>query len=389
MGYISEGRMPIQYEGKEHFYYQNRLRKRRRKIESIQFEDLIDAYHKLDDKNEDQEPEYMVEEKLKQILNDIRNGDYGPSKVRKVKIPKSSGGTRELNIPSVLDRVVAKAVLARLTPVVDPKFDCRSHGGRPDRGIQSAIAEAYKAIEAGMHNVLAADIKDAFPNTPTEAAISILEKQSGQHPCMELAKVCIRGHKGAKRKIGVDQGNPLSPICFNAYMGEWVDSQVPRDADIRYVRYLDNLYLFGKDLMKLISLMADVNQVLTDKGFVLKTDPCLDLKTEKLSILGYQIGFDGSKIEITGDEDSFKELALSLEGAYEKPNSHKLGKPIVDSWISSQALRTSWDLKDTHKVNELLDYYGFQYKVNHEEVIKELQDQRISWVQKYNLNNNQ
>jgi len=83
----------------------------------------------------------------------------------------------------------------------------------------------------------------------------------------------------------------------------------------------------------------------------------------------------------------FNNLSESLIRAYDRPNSHKLGKPIVSSWLASQALRTSWDLEDTNKVNELLDYHGLQYRINHENVIKDLQDHRNLWVKKY-LNHN-
>ena len=387
MSYSSGNRMPKTYEGKEYYYSQTKIAKKDRKTDSIKLEDLMDAYRKTDDEFEPQEPEYIAKERLIDVLGDIRNGTYKPDKPRIQEKPKSSGGTRTLTIPHILDRVVGKTVLAKLTPIVDPKFDPRSHGGRPGKGIQSAIAEAYEAIEGGMHYVLAVDIKDAFPNTPTESALAVLERLSEQHPCMGLAKVCIRGHIGAKRKVGLDQGHPLSPIAFNAFMGEWVDSLVPLDADIRYIRYLDNIYLFGNGPKKLNTIMESVQTGLTAKGFILKTDPCRELNSEKLPILGYQIGLNGSRIEITGDEAWVNDLAESLIRAYEKPNSHKLGKPIVDSWLKSQALRTSWNLEDTQKVNELLEYYGFQYKVNHEDAIKDLQDKKLSWIQKYNLHN--
>lgn len=384
MAYKSGNRMPCSYEGKDFYKANARIRKKLRKTDSIQLEDLIDAFHRSKaDEFGYLDHGYGTEEVLISVLRRIRSGTYKPSKPRIVQIPKAKGGFRTLSIPSLVDRVVSKAVLAKLTPVVDSKFDPRSHGGRPELGIQSAIAEAYKAIEGGKHYVLAADIKDAFPNTPTEDAITILERLSENHDCMELAKVCIRGHFGGKRKQGLDQGNPLSPIFFNAYIGEWADSQVAIADDIRYVRYLDNLYLFGKDPSRLVSIMENIKAGLANKGLILKTDPCLDLNCEKLSILGYQIELDGSKILILGDEDNLSE---SLIRAYDRPNSHKLGKPIVSSWLASQALRTSWDLEDTNKVNELLDYHGLQYRINHENVSKDLQDHRNLWVKKY-LNN--
>ena len=387
MAYKSGNRMPCFYEGKDYYMAQSRIRKKLRKTDSIKLEDLIDSYHK----SKDDEFDYLdhanfTEESLKFVLRDIRNGTYKPCKPRIVQIPKSKGGFRTLSVPPLIDRVVSKAVLAKISPIVDAKFDPRNHGGRPELGIHSTIAEAYKAIEAGMRFIVSGDIKDAYPSVPTEDAITILERLSENHKCLELAKVCIRGHFGHKKKLGLDQGNPLSSICFNSYMHEWLDGLIPLNDDIRYVRYLDNVYLFGKDPDKLMRIMEKAKEVLANKGLVLKSDPCIDLICEKLSILGYQIGLNSSKIVILGDKDMSSALSESLIRAYDRPNSHKLGKPIVSSWLASQALRSSLDPSDTNKVNELLEYHGFQDRINHEVVIKDLQHHRCLWAQKY-LNN--
>ncbi len=75
---------------------------------------------------EDLEP-YEARELLRTVNRAIHKDTYRvqPDLVR--QIPKASGhGTRTLRIPTVVDRVVQRAVVQTIQPLLDPGFDNRS-----------------------------------------------------------------------------------------------------------------------------------------------------------------------------------------------------------------------------------------------------------------------
>ena len=68
---------------------------------------------------------------LYRIWNRMTSGSYVPPAVKAVTIPKRSGGTRMLGIPTISDRISQTVVKMYLEPSLEPFFHEDSYGYRP------------------------------------------------------------------------------------------------------------------------------------------------------------------------------------------------------------------------------------------------------------------
>jgi len=201
---------------------------------------------------------------LPKLTKELLRGTYHPGNIRRVWIPKGGGGQRGLGIPNVVDRVVAEAVRLLLEPLYEPTFHDQSHGFRPGRSCQTAIAQAKSIMEEGYEWVVDLDLEKFFDRVNHQRLMARLAERVKDRRLLVLigrmlkAGVVMPDGVVVSNDEGVPQGGPLSPLLSNVVLDE-LDTELARRGH-RFVRYADDCNIYVRSERAGKRVMASVKE---------------------------------------------------------------------------------------------------------------------------------
>jgi RNA-directed DNA polymerase len=202
----------------------------------------------IDGKKTTELADYFREHKTS-IIQSIREENYATQAILGVEIPKGQGKTRLLGIPTVTERLLQQAVAQVMMPKYENEFSVHSYGFRPNKNARQAVGKALEHIHEGYTFIVDIDLKTFFDEVDHCLLLNLLYQKVKCPMTLGLIRKWLRvpiqiNGKLQKRRKGVPQGSPLSPLLSNILLNE-LDKELTR-RKLRFVRYADDFSIYTK-----------------------------------------------------------------------------------------------------------------------------------------------
>lgn len=292
--------------------------------------------------------EYLYKNREK-IINQVRSQKYIPQPIRGKEIPKGNGKSRTLGIPTVVDRMLQQAVLRVIMPRYEYMFSTYSYGFRPKRNTHQAVSKSLEYINSGYQNIVEIDLKGFFDEVDHVILLQILYRKIKCKATMTIIRRWLRAPiqlngKLVKRRKGVPQGSPISPLLSNIILHEL--DEYMKNKRMKFVRYADDFSIYCKTKSQARFQGNEVYKFLKDKlKLPINRDKSGIRRPVSFQILGY--GFvptyrkgEKGKYQLVVSKNRWKNLKIKLKEITRKTSPMSFDERIeklnqvIRGWIN-------------------------------------------------------
>ncbi len=197
-----------------------------------------------------------LEANLQGLLDRAKSGTYWAPPVRRVHIPKGTGGeTRPIGIPTLEDKLLQRAVVMVLESIYEQDFYDGSYGFRPGRSAHQALDSLWtQTMKIGGGWILEVDIRKFFDTLDHGHLRTFLKRRVRDGVLLRLIGKWLNAgvlEDGCLTypEAGSPQGGVVSPILANVFLhyvlDEWFAQEVqPRLKGRAFlIRYADDFVI--------------------------------------------------------------------------------------------------------------------------------------------------
>jgi RNA-directed DNA polymerase len=254
----------------------------------------------VDGQSCDEFEEHLLVE-TRQLAEQLKDQSWRPGAVRRVHIPKPGrpNETRPLGIPTVRDRVVQRAIVNVIEPILDHQFHERSFGFRHGRGAHDALRIVEQKLADGYVYVVDADLKSYFDTIPKDRLLALVKEHISDSRMLKLIRMFLDQSIMEELRewtpiAGVPQGAVLSPVLSNLYLNP-LDHEMA-DNGFEMVRYADDFVVLCRSEFEAEVALQLITEWVEAAGLTLHPTKTkiVDSRSESFAFLGYS--FRGDQI---------------------------------------------------------------------------------------------
>ncbi len=206
-----------------------------------------------------------LEENLLTLSKMLKERTYTPEPLRYFTLRREDAKTRLVAEATFRDRVVHHALVAVQEQIIEPKMIVNSYACRTGKGQHAALRRAQDLCRRRRHShALRMDVRKYFENIQHDILRVMLEGHCVDEGIQWLNTTLLKYTRvptvpeGERR--GLPIGNLTSQFWANVYL-DGLDHFVVHDlGQNTYIRYMDDMVVFGSDKRVLWEVAAAVGQ---------------------------------------------------------------------------------------------------------------------------------